>query len=421
MIWPFLHALLWVRMRKGKEDIARISERTGHATRLRPEGKLAWVHAASVGEAQSALIFIEKLLADFPQIHILVTSGTKTSAEMLTDKLPPRAFHQYIPVDHPLWTERFLRHWHPDTAFWMESELWPNILHGVKKRSIPAALINARLSPRSASRWRLAAPFAQKILSSFDVILCQTAKDAHFFNMLGHQDTHISDNLKYSAQPLPCDEDELQRIKEKIGNRQLWLYASSHDGEEALAAQVHGKLQNTLEKPITIIVPRHPQRGEEIQTTLNREFPNLRVTRRTSNAAKNALPDDQTDIYIADTLGELGLFYRLAPICIVGRCFSNDGGGGHNPLEPALLGCGVLYGPNVQNLQEIYDEMERAQAAIHVQTKDELYTQVNDLLSKPARLKALQQFGQKFAKSKTGVINTVFNALPPVIKNKLCA
>ena len=306
---PALDLLLASRLKKGKEDPARLDERKGQTALLRPAGPLVYLHAASVGESQAAMILIHRLLAAYPALTILVTSGTITSAATLAKNLPPRALHQFAPLDRLEWVRRFLNHWRPDAVLWMESELWPNMLGEIKSRSIPAALINARLSDKSYKRWRLFKSSAADVLSAFSTVLAQTQKDALRFKALGVDNVIVTDNIKYSAHPLPADDAQLHTLQTSLGDRPLWLYASTHEGEELLAARVHARLKTTIPDLLTIIVPRHPSRRESILKTLSAY--DLKLQMRTD---AKITPASTTDLYIADTLGELGLFYRLAPV-----------------------------------------------------------------------------------------------------------
>lgn len=411
---PLLQGLLRRRAGRGKEDPARLAERQGIAGRGRPDGALLWVHAASVGEAQSALILIAHLLQASPQAHILVTSGTVTSAALMQGRLPPRAFHQFYPLDHPAWVARFLDHWRPDLILWMESEIWPNMLSAIRDRRIPAALVNARLSSASFGKWMMVRPLARAVLSCFSLILCQTQKDAERFTLLGAAPVLVTGNLKYSARPLPADKTELQRLQMQLGTRPVWVYASSHAGEEALACRVHQQLKAALPDLLTILVPRHPHRRGDIMT-ICQSFQLSCLLRSTEKAP----PEDDTDIYIVDTMGELGLFYRLSAAACIGRSFSDDGGGGHNPIEAAQLHCAVLYGPHVQFQQEIYDEMREAGAAQNLRNEAELGSTLYLLFTNPQELKDLQDRAHDFAKSRESVIHDVMAALDPLLQDAL--
>lgn len=405
---PLLHRLLARRAAKGKEDPARMSERTGVAGLPRPAGRLFWLHAASVGEAQSALILLEALLARDPALRVLVTTGTVTSAALMARRLPERAFHQYVPLDHPLWVARFLDHWRPDRVLWMESELWPNMLAAIKRREIKAALVNARLSDRSVRNWRLARGMIGGMLSAFAVILAQTEKDADNFRRLGQAPVIVTDNLKYAAAPLPLDEAALPALFAAVGARPLWVYASTHDGEEDLACRLHARLRDKYPDLLTVIVPRHPERRAAVAAICARH--GLPFALRSTGG----LPQAADEIYIVDTLGELGLFYRVAPLACIGRSFSNDGGGGHNPIEAAQLGCAVIHGPHIQNLAALYDEMNEAGAALRLRDRNDFYEQLDKFLGNGFLCDQLRDRGAAFVTAKAQILDRVLSALAPV-------
>lgn len=405
---PFLELLLKFRMRRGKEDAARLPERMGRPSRPRPQGRLAWIHAASVGEAQSALILIDALGRAPAPMNVLVTTGTVTSASLMERRLPSFAFHQYAPIDHPAWVGGFLDHWKPDLALWMESELWPNTLLDLKHRGIPCALINARLSERSFRNWSFARDAAAEIVSCFKLILTQTQKDAERYRALGARNIVVSENIKYSAAPLPYDALALSALKLAIGERRVWVYASTHAGEEALACRVHKALKENIPDLLTIIVPRHPQRREEIAGVC---FENqVKFTLRSNNTA---LPVAHDDIYLADTLGELGLFYTLCDIAFIGRSFSDDGGGGHNPVEAAQLGCAVMTGPHNQFQRQLYEDMRSDSAVIEVDSEQDFINALGDLLSNPQALAAAKERTGTFVARKAHVIEDVLKHLSP--------
>lgn len=405
-----LHAALQRRLKAGKESADRFDERLGVASAERPKGNLVWLHAASVGEAQSALILVSTIRQHYPEIHILLTTGTLTSADMMEKNLPEGAFHQFYPVDNPKWVARFLDHWQPDFILWMESELWPNMLLEIKARNIPAVLVNARMSPKSLQRWSLFSKSAAQILSCFSHILCQTDQDAAAYKQLGALNVTVTDNLKFSAAKLSASEDDLKALSITL-QRPCWVYASSHAGEELLAARVHAVLKASIPELLTIIVPRHPQRRDEIAEALNDIGVN--VVFRGDNVT---LPNEEADLYIADTMGELGLFYRACPIALIGRSFSDDGGGGHNPIEAAQLHCAVLHGPNVQNLQEIFDDMNEAGAAIRVENEGALVQKLQSLLGDKTLCETQQQKAFEFAASKAQVLDRVMDVLNPYLK-----
>ncbi len=407
---PLLRVLLKTRVKKGKENPTRLGERTGKASRPRPNGRLFWLHAASVGEAQSALILIDALGRAGKDMNVLVTTGTVTSAELMEKRLPSFAFHQFVPLDHPVWVKKFLDHWKPDLALWMESELWPNILTMLKERNVPTVLVNARLSERSFARWKMAKNFAGQILDCFTMILAQTENDAQRFTALGAGNVYVTDNIKYSAAPLPHDDLALSELKLAVADRKIWVYASTHDGEESLACRVHKNLREEFPDLLTIIVPRHPNRRDDVAEVCFEE--GLKFRLRSNN---NALPNAEDDIYVADTMGELGLFYTLSPIAMIGRSFSNDGGGGHNPVEAAQLNCAVLTGANNQYQRQIYDDMAAADAVIELQNEEELQTVLQAFFNDTDAVASWQHKAFTFAEQKAHVVDDVLEKLMPLI------
>jgi 3-deoxy-D-manno-octulosonic-acid transferase len=398
------------RLKNGKEDPERLQERFGMPNRSRPEnGPLMWVHVASVGEAQSMLHLIDLFLEQNKTGSVLVTSITRTSATLLEKRLPTRAFHQYLPVDRPKWVNRFLNYWKPNVILWAESELWPAMLSEIGERHIPMALINARMSPKSFRNWSRVKSLAQDILSSFTVILTQSDTDKKYYTDLGARSVLTTGNIKFAALPLPFDSDDLKSLQSSTGNRPVWVYASTHAGEEELAAKVHLEIRDFIPNLLTIIVPRHPERRADILESL--KLFELNITTRSNH---KILPEPKTDIYLVDTLGELGLFYRLSTLSVIGRSFSNDGGGGHNPIEAAQLKSAILHGPNIQNLSDIYTPMDEKGGALCLKSTDELAPAIRTLLTDKESLNKLSEKGYDFAQSQTKILSNVIEELEPV-------
>src|SRR5713101_8167174 len=320
---PLVIVYLKQRRQQGKEDTLRFHERRGIPGKTRPRGPLVWMHAASVGEATAMLTLIERLLQARHGLEILITTGTVASADLLEKRLPARARHQYVPVDLPHWVARFLDHWRPDLALWVESELWPNLVLETHARGIPMVLVNGRLSARSYKRWRKWPGLISPVLGAFQLCLAQDQDQAERFRSLGAREVVTVGDLKAAAAALPFDRSELLHLRGWIGSRPLWLAASTHAGEEEIAAQAHSSIATNHPGLLTIIVPRHPARGETIGAMLAAE--GLRIARR----ARSETISRETDIYLADTMGELGLFYRLAGIAFIGGSLAAKGG--HNP------------------------------------------------------------------------------------------
>jgi 3-deoxy-D-manno-octulosonic-acid transferase len=330
------------RRARGKEDAERLPERLGHASLPRPAGRLVWAHAASVGESLAVLPLAERLRAR--GLEVLITSGTVTSAKVLEKRLGEGMRHQYAPVDRPAAVRRFLDHWRPDAAIWVESELWPNLVLATARRNIPMVMVNARMSERSARRWRRMPRLIAPLLGAFDSCLAQSEADGERLRTLGATAVNCAGNIKYDAPPLPADAAALAHLEAEIAGRPRWLMASSHPGDEAVAEAAHAALADAVPGLLTMIVPRHPERGAEIIAMLRGRGHN--VAERSANDPITP----QTDIYVGDTLGEMGLLYRTAGIVCIAGSFAALGG--HNPVEPALLGNALIAGPDMRNFDD---------------------------------------------------------------------
>ena len=398
---------LGLRARRGKEDIAHLPERRGIASIARPQGPLVWMHAASVGESQSVLSLVDRLLEMQSGLRVLVTSGTVTSADLLRQRLPDRAIHQYVPADLIGWVRSFLAHWRPNLALFVESELWPNMIVETAARGCPLVLVNGRMSDRSFARWRKAPGMARALLGRFALCLGQTERDRERFAALGAPRCDYLGNLKYSAEPLPCDEAALAALREAVSGRPLWLAASTHAGEEKLAAEVHMHLREAKAGLLTIVVPRHPDRGDEIESLLRTL--GLGVSRR----SRGEMPAPGDDIYLADTMGELGLFYRLAGIAFIGG--STLGLGGHNPVEAERLDCAILHGPDMANFRNVAADLKSANAAIAVAGVDSLAGELDNLLVDDAARARLADNAARVAAENRGALDRVADALGPFV------
>lgn len=330
----------------------------GLAGAARPAGRLAWFHAASVGEAASLLELLRRLTRERDDLTCLVTTGTVTSAQYLASRLPEQCLHQYAPLDVLPWVESFLDHWRPDVAVWTESELWPATLWATDRRSVPMLLINARISQRTFGRWRWMPGMAKGLLSRFDRILAQDELAAEQLAALGADRVTVSGSLKEGAAPLPHDETERARLVRALGGRPVWVAASTHSGEEELVAAAHAEARRALPMLALILVPRHPVRADGLAAMLGER--GWTITRR----SKGEPLGPETDIYLADTLGEMGLWYRIASVAFVGGSLVDVGG--HNPFEPALLGCAILHGPHVRNFADGYARLKAVGAAVAV-------------------------------------------------------
>lgn len=409
---PALPLYLRWRLRNGKEIAERMAERTGQAAE-RPDGPLLWLHAASVGETLSALPLVEALLDAEPALNILVTTGTVTSASLLAQRLPPalapRVQHRFVPLDVPRWVGRFLDGWRPDAAVFVESELWPNLIAALRRRGIPLALVNGRMSERSLRGWRQMPSLIRELLESFRLVLAQSEVDRGRFAALGASGAQCWGNLKYAAPPLPADEAELARLRGLLARRPVLLAASTHPGEEAMLGEAHERLLPRFPGLLTIIVPRHPQRGEAIA----RELARLPVARR----AAGQDPAPETGLYIADTLGELGLFYRLADLGFVGGSLVRHGG--QNPLEPARLGCPILFGPHTWNFEEPVARLLAVGGALRIEPGTDpagaLAETAGSVLSNPDRGRAMADAAAAIAAGEAALPARIAAALLPLL------
>ena len=404
---PLLEAYLHKREARGKEDPARAPERRGRAARPRGANPLAWFHAASVGESLALLSLINRVLRDYPGASVMVTTGTVTSAKLMADRLPSGAFHQYMPVDHPAWVAQFLDHWRPSFVVWSESEFWPNMLTEISRRGIPAVLLNARMSETSFRRWQWARGAARQILSAFSLCFAQNDAEAARLLALGARQVRVSANLKYGAPELPVDDARLDALRKAAGDRPRLLFASTHPGEEEIAASVHAALKQKFPRLLTVIAPRHPVRGAEILDLVTRA--GLRASLRSSGA----LPDEASDVYIADTLGELGLFYRLCKTAVVGGSFADIGG--HNPIEPGQLGCVIVYGTVMYNFLTISDDFLKANAAIQVADAVALREKLGSVLENPQAFAAFGDNARRMTAEKSHVVDDLAAALKPFL------
>ncbi|WP_419900596.1 3-deoxy-D-manno-octulosonic acid transferase [Roseomonas sp. USHLN139] len=382
---PVLPHWLRLRARRGKEVPARLAERRG-LDADRPPGPLLWLHGASVGETLSLLPLMRALLERAPALHLLVTTGTVTAATLLAQRLPealaPRVIHRFAPLDVPRWAETFLDGWRPDGAVFVESELWPNISAALARRGVPAALINARISPRSARLWRWAPGLAREMLSRFRLVVAQSLDDLARLRALGAEGAVFWGSLKAAAEPLPADPAELARLRALIGERPVLFGASTHPGEEQAVLEAHAALRARFPDLLTLIAPRHPARAPEV---LALAAPFGAAIQRSAGG----LPGRDCDLYLVDTLGELGLFLRLSGVAFVGASLVPKGG--HNPLEAARLGCPILIGPHTEHVRELAEALIAAGGARRVQDSATLAEAAADVLSDAGRARAMAQ------------------------------
>ncbi len=425
---PGLRLLLRARVRQGKEIAARLPERRGIDPTPRPPGRLLWLHAASVGETVSILPVLTELVEQAPDASVLLTTGTLTSARLLAQRLPElglerRVLHRFVPLDVPGWVARFLDHWRPDAAGFVESELWPNLVAACRARRVPVMLLNARLSEHSFARWRRLRGAARDLLGGFTRIEAQSDADAERLRALGAHAVIVPGNLKFAAPPLPVDTTELERLRNRLQDRPVWLAASTHPGEEAIVLTAHRALAEAHSGLLTIIAPRHPERGARVAKEADRFLragvagpPHPTLSPKQGERAlllplplggegrgeggpcesvtqRSAGQDPpEGGVWIADTLGELGLLYRLSRIAFIGRSLLPPGGG-QNPLEAARLGCAIAVGPHTGNFSDIVRILEEAGAAARMADAESLAAWVSAMLRDPGAREAAGRAG----------------------------
>ncbi|MBR2688018.1 MAG: lipid IV(A) 3-deoxy-D-manno-octulosonic acid transferase [Aquamicrobium sp.] len=394
------------RASKGKEDRARSRERYGVASQERPDGPLIWVHAASVGETNAVVPLVRSIL-DYG-VTVVLTTGTVTSAKLVTERLGDRVIHQYVPLDLRPAVSRFLNHWHPDLVIIAESEIWPNTILELGARSVPQVLVNGRLSDRSFASWKKRSNIAEALFENLAHVVAQSEVDGERFRALGARPVTVSGNLKVDTPPPPVNAGELALLSRQIDGRPTWAAISTHDGEEVIAAEVHKTLASRHPGLLTIVVPRHPNRAEE----LIEAFAGMGLT-----VARRSLDDQITpdvDILLGDTIGEMGLYLRLTEIAFVGRSLTSEGG--QNPLEPAMLETAVLAGRNVQNFRDSYQRLLDAGAAKLVRDRPMLAGAVNFLLSNESARRDMMAAGAATVEQMRGALATTQRALEPYIQ-----
>ncbi len=403
-MYPFVWGYLAMRAAKGKEDPKRKQERYGYASAPRPQGPLVWFHAASVGETNAVVPLIKEVSRR--GVSVVLTTGTTTSARVAAERLDPGIIHQYVPLDFKPAVSRFLDYWEPDLAIIAESEIWPMTIMELGERHIPQVLVNGRISDRTFGRWKKRLWLADALFENLALVIAQSELDADRFRALGALPVMVSGNLKVDTDAPAYDAEALRRYRAQLGPRKTWAAISTFDGEEAAAGIVHRALKERTGL-LTIIVPRHPERGDQIEAMLVGK--GLTVARRTRNDPLTA----DTDIFLGDTIGEMGLYLRLTEVAFVGR--SLFGEGGQNPLEPAMLGCAILSGSNVQNFRDTYQTLAKNGSAKIVRDVEMLAKGVNYLLVNDEMRRKMIDAGQETVHEMRGALSATVRGLEPYI------
>lgn len=406
LVQLFAEPLLMRRERRGKEDAARRGERLGRSGLARPDGPLAWVHAASVGETLAVLPLIAWLRSR--GVAVLLTTGTVSAAGVAARRLPAGAFHQYIPIDTPAAIAPFLDHWRPGLVLFAESEIWPATIAAISKRRITLVLVNARMSERSWRGWSRFAALARLVLGSVELALAQSPADAARLRALGARRVEVSGNLKFDAPPPPADPAELAALRQAIGERPVFLAASTHAGEEAAVIEAHIAVADSQPGLLTIIAPRHPERGDAVAAQI--DAAGLAASRRSHGDRLDA----SADILLADTIGDMGHWFRLANIAFLGGSLAQRGG--QNPIEPAKLGLAVLHGEHVENFRDIYAALHEAEAAVSVADGAALIAQALRLMGDAPERQRMARAARLCVESFAGALDRTTGALEPYLE-----
>ncbi len=399
--WP----LLRYRRRQGKEMATRIGERRGLSSRHRPEGLVVWVHAASVGEFVSVLPLIHNLVDR--GFFVLTTTGTVTSARLAAIRLPPDAVHQFAPLDVPRYARRFFNHWRPNLAIFTESEFWPNLFAEAELRGVPVVIANARMSKRSFERWSKTGNVIRHMLESIDLCLAQSDTDARRLAGLGAPRVETAGNLKFDVPPPPAPKETLERLESAVYGRPVFLAASTHPGEDEIIARVHARLKQKARNLLTIIVPRHPDRAPEIVSAVEEIGLDAGLRSRITD------PEWNNDVFVADTIGELGLFYRLADVAFVGGSLVEHGG--HNPIEPAKLGVPILHGPHISSFADIYKALDESQGALEITDNETFAIAVSGLLADSTTRDMMRRAAHSVIEKNSGALVRTMAAIEPYL------
>ncbi len=410
LLKPFVRPLLSIRRRKGLEtkDPKRQKERFGIASVKRPEGKVVWFNAASVGESNSIIPVIDFILKKYPDVYVVVTTSSLTSSENIAKKMAgKKVIHQFLPVDRKAYVDRFFDFWKPELGFFVDSDFWPNLILSAKAHGIPLVLLNGRISDRSFPKWKKNLSVAKALMSAFVLGFGKSEEDKARLEVMGLSNVYCVGNLKYAVPPLSYDKEELADLKSKIGKRHVFVVSSTHPGEEEMCLTAFTIIKKRFPDVLMILAPRHPDRGEELKDLF------------TVNGLKSALRskkeklDSSVDVYIANTMGELGLFYTLSDISFVGGSLIKWGG--HNPMEPARLHNVVLSGEYVHNFKETYDLLEKEKAVVIVKSGEDLASKIKGFFENPDIAKDYMSRAFYVAEREADVLSRTMEKLKDVL------
>ena len=355
VLQPVMRRVLAGRIRKAKENAARAGERLGIATQVRPTGRVVWMHAVGLGEVLALRPLIVGMQQVAPDLNFVITSTARSSADVLGQNLPANTVHQFLPLDGPTYMAKFLDHWQPCLSIWSEQDIWPGAIHDCAARDIPLAYVNGRMDNKSTAKRARLAGLYKKVFGLFDLITVQDEQTAENLSSLGGRDVRVTGSLKPAAEPLSVDVGMLATLQVALEGRKIWVAASTHCEDEAVLIDAQRELVKRDPSWLLILAPRAPARGDEIEGALVQA--GLTCTRR----SKGGQPDPSHSVWIVDSFGELGLWYRLAAAAFVGGSYGSLGG--HNPWEAICLNLLVCHGPNVANFAKDYEVLDYSGAS----------------------------------------------------------
>lgn len=399
-VTPFMSRWIGGRVERGKEDRARIEERFGHASRERPAGPLVWIHAASVGEMNAAWPLMS--LIGEAGFNVLLTTGTVTSAAIAASRKADAVIHQFAPLDLPVAIRRFLDHWRPDLAILVESELWPGIIAALAQREAPVLVVNGRLSARSLAGWRRLRPLASAFGRRIDLCLASSEEDAARFRRLGLTRVETTGNLKFDVPAPDASSGELAPLRTILGERTMVLAASTHEGEEDALLEAFPERDDA----ILVLAPRHPERGDQVEAMIDKH--GYAWTRRSKGQSMTA------GVFLADTVGEMGLWYALADVCFVGGSLVPHGG--QNPIEPAKAGVPILHGPHVGNFAAVYGALDRSGGARPVTSTAALSRALAELVGDQAARRTMSERARETIRDGEGALARTMQAIGPFLE-----
>ena len=424
MFWMYLYRFLMMaltlpadyilkkRLAKGKEHPERLSERQGVASLARPDGDLVWFHVASVGEGVAILPLVKRLLAERQYIHVLVTSGSVTSAKILSERLPERAMHQFVPVDVPAWVDTFLETWKPTVAIFVESEIWPNLIHQTHNRGIPLGMVNGRVSAKSEKKWKYCYGFIRYLSSLFSVVIPASKNDMARLQRLGFDVSHAIGNIKLYAEPLSYQSDVVQYFETVMAERPVWVASCLHPEDDTIALNTHQSVLAEHADGVVILVPRHPERADAIETLcIAKGWHCVRLYQGETLAPVDDLKGAQ--VVLVDVIGRMGDVYELSDVVYLGGGFSTRGG--HNPMEPLRQGCVVIQGGDTSNCRDAVEILFENDLGVRAKNTKQVTQAIIHALGDRAYVQSQKQRAEKMCASLSHVLDNTIGGILPII------